>query len=155
MKGRTSEYLLKHCPQLKLICVDLWGFDKSVMSDGINKFSKWDFKVIKNTFDKKVKPYKNRVTVLQGVSWEMSEEVANGSLDFVFIDASHDYESVKKDIKMWVDKLKPNGLLCGHDININGVYYAVKELITSWDETKPLEKRINKIWFCRKEDYAG
>ena len=37
------------------------------------------------------------------------------SLDLVFIDGDHSYQSVKNDIEAWRDKIKPGGVLCGHD----------------------------------------
>ena len=37
------------------------------------------------------------------------------SLDFVFIDASHEYEDVKNDIVSWLPKIKHGGILAGHD----------------------------------------
>jgi len=51
------------------------------------------------------------------------------SLDFVFIDASHDYENVKKDIELWYPKVKSKGILSGHDYTDNwpDVISAVNE----------------------------
>lgn len=39
----------------------------------------------------------------------------NEELDGVFIDASHDYTNVRKDILMWFNKVKTGGILSGHD----------------------------------------
>ena len=48
----------------------------------------------------------------------------------VFIDANHDYESVKLDIKMWNLHVLTRGFLCGHDYGVfEGVTRAVNELI--------------------------
>ena len=43
----------------------------------------------------------------------------DNSLDVVYIDACHAFECVDKDIKMWRKKLKPGGLLSGHDFCVN------------------------------------
>lgn len=53
----------------------------------------------------------------------------NGSLDFVFIDAAHDYENVKADIQAWLPKVKAGGYLAGHDYPTwPGVTQAVNEI---------------------------
>jgi hypothetical protein len=38
-----------------------------------------------------------------------------GQLDFVYIDADHNFDSVKSDILAWWPKVRDGGLLCGHD----------------------------------------
>ena len=48
------------------------------------------------------------------------------SLDFVFIDACHTYQAVKKDISSWLPKVKPGGILAGHDI---GTYRSVAQAV--------------------------
>jgi predicted O-methyltransferase YrrM len=60
----------------------------------------------------------------------------DNSLDFVFIDASHEYEHVKKDIIKWKPKIKLGGIIAGHDftpyIGEKGVFEAVLEEFDEW-----------------------
>ena len=52
---------------------------------------------------------------------------ANASLDFVFIDADHSQASVQADIHAWRPKLRPGGILAGHDWN---TYGSVQQAVT-------------------------
>lgn len=60
--------------------------------------------------------------------------------DFIFIDADHTYEQIRKDIIGCKELLTPNGLISGHDFNWEGVEKAVKELFPSY-------KLHNYIWY--------
>jgi hypothetical protein len=81
------------------------------------------------------------VNIICADSETASRMYANGSLDFVFIDAGHAYDEVKRDIELWIGKVKPGGVLAGHDYTTHpGVKQAVDELLpkavkvsrTSW-----------------------
>lgn len=55
-------------------------------------------------------------------------DFSNAYFDFVFIDAAHDYNSVKADIEAWAPKIKPGGHIGGHDYwDFPGVLRAVNE----------------------------
>ncbi len=63
--------------------------------------------------------------------------------DMVFVDGDHEYDSVKRDILMWKQRLAPGGLLCGHDRDWEGVRRAIDELLPGW---KP---EAGSIWSCQ------
>jgi len=67
------------------------------------------------------------VTVLALESLAAAALFDDQSCDAVFIDGSHDYESVSADLAAWRPKLKPGGRLAGHDFNQTGVARAVEE----------------------------
>jgi predicted O-methyltransferase YrrM len=71
------------------------------------------------------------INVLAMPSVQAAAEIDDESQDFIFIDGSHDYRSVREDILAWQPKLKPGGLLAGDDYvpGWPGVRRAVNELI--------------------------
>lgn len=63
----------------------------------------------------------------EGCSWEFALKFEDESIDFVWIDASHVYPDVIKDIKAWYPKLRKGGVMAGHDYSDWGVEMAVRE----------------------------
>jgi predicted O-methyltransferase YrrM len=55
--------------------------------------------------------------LLEMDSLEGAKQFEDDSLDFVFIDADHEYQAVLQDIHHWLPKVKPGGCLSGHDYN--------------------------------------
>jgi len=78
-------------------------------------------------YKRNVKPYEKYVVTCIGKSTEVAKTL-KVNFDFVFLDAAHDYESVKADIEAWGPKAK---ILAGHDYNKMwpGVVKAVDELV--------------------------
>lgn len=48
-------------------------------------------------------------------SSDAAKFVPDGYADIVYIDACHDYKNVRKDIAMWIPKLRAGGIIAGHD----------------------------------------
>lgn len=140
--GLTTSYILANCPRLKTLYVaDIW---KPVVLPGHPSYYKghpWSLPNMEKVFWETV-GNDNRIKALKGLSWEMASKVEDVSLDFVFIDASHDYDSVMKDLRAWDPKIKKGGIMCGHDIEIPGVRKAVLESYGEFVDTK-----INQVWF--------
>lgn len=78
-------------------------------------------------FKENIEPVKHVVNSYKMTSTEASKMYEDGSLDFVYIDADHSYESVKEDIAHWLPKVKSGGTIAGHDYNNPDVYKAVNE----------------------------
>jgi hypothetical protein len=107
---------------------------------------------LRERFEAAVKPVRHAIREVHAErSVAASKRYKNGSLDFVFIDAAHDTTSVIHDLAAWWPKIKPGGILAGHDADWPSVQKALKpwgELIglpiglTSravWTVTKPAE----------------
>lgn len=96
----------------------------------------------------------DRVNLLRMRSDFAAAEIADASLDFVFIDADHSYEGCQRDIEAWLPKLKCGALLSGHDYDNPdfpkfGVKRAVDEFAASIGQTVDLGE--NFTWFLRKD----
>ncbi|NQY01135.1 MAG: class I SAM-dependent methyltransferase [Flavobacteriaceae bacterium] len=66
---------------------------------------------------------------IRTTSLKATTQHTDESLDFVFIDASHQYEDVINHLRTWYPKVKKGGYIGGHDFIIVhlGVFRAVKE----------------------------
>ena len=71
---------------------------------------------------------------------EAAARISDGSLDFVYLDARHDYESARNDITVWFPKVRPGGVIAGHDYldgrlreGVFGVRSAVDEFFAARD----------------------
>lgn len=66
------------------------------------------------------------------------------SLDFVFIDANHEFKEVACDISEWSKKVRKGGIVAGHDYGRrpDGKFCQVKDVVIAW--TKAMD--INP-WF--------
>lgn len=56
-----------------------------------------------------------RVELVRKKSTEAALDFEDGSLDFVFIDAIHDYENCFNDINYWHNRVREGGYIMGHD----------------------------------------
>jgi hypothetical protein len=102
-----------------------------------------------------MKPLEKHYFPLKISSLDAVKKFRDESLDFVFIDASHEYEDVKKDIEAWLPKVKPGGILAGHDYHgdendwFPGVKQAVNESLTEFDCSEicwiHYKKDLNKL----------
>ena len=66
-------------------------------------------------FKNNMKPVEGYYKDLRMTSLQAVQQFADESLDFVFIDGSHEYQDIKDDINAWLPKVKRGGILAGHD----------------------------------------
>ena len=138
-EGRFVQHMLKVFPDLTMYAVDPW----EAQPKGNETYLDWNFNLIYNQYKTRTAPYADRVIELREYSQTAAEKVKDRSLDFVFLDAQHDYESIKQDIKLWSPKVKRGGLLSGHDHDdkFPGVVRAVGELV------KDRNLAANGVWY--------
>lgn len=74
-------------------------------------------------------PVARVVTVLAMASVEAAATFEDGSVDFLFVDGTHDYDSVKADLTAWLPKLRQGAMVAGDDANWKGVKEAAREVL--------------------------
>ena len=89
----------------------------------------------------------NTFDIIKDTSENASKQFLNNSIDYIMIDAGHDYESVSEDLKFWYHKIKPGGIISGDDYatEFMGVIEAVNEYFykqvnitfPQWSRKKP------------------
>lgn len=90
-----------------------------------------------------------KYTPLRMDSCEAAQTFEDNSLDVVYIDMTHTYEAVKRDIECWLPKVKNGGYIAGHDY----ANYAVG-VIKAVDEAFGNKVSImdQNCWIVHKEN---
>lgn len=109
--GTYSKILYDANPGLKR----LWGVDPFVPLKDYRDYTR------KSTIDayhqKAIDTLGNlpNYSLIEKLSMDAVDDFEDNSLDFVYIDANHDFRHVTEDIDSWSKKVKPGGIIAGHD----------------------------------------
>ena len=102
---------------------------------------------------KNIEPFKDRVKFFELSSVEASKQFEDKSLDYIYIDACHNYEHVLEDLKAWYPKIKDSGVISGHDFNkphFPGVTKAVIDFATE-NNLKVVYSGDSDYWLKKKQ----
>ncbi len=127
-KGHSLVYLgtLLNNKKVNITAVDLWEETYKYESGPFSEHKKNVLEIFKTNVKKA--NLNNVIKEIKELSWEASKHFKDSSVDFVFIDADHSYDSVVKDINSWLPKIRKGGMISGHDyFNPCGVKKAVDE----------------------------
>lgn len=127
---------------IKFYCVDSWDGMPEHQKGAIHEDQDTVSGKLFQIFLENTKSISNYITPIRKSSLEAANDFEDKSLAFVYIDALHDYENVKKDIEAWYPKVKFGGTLAGHDWNFIDVAKAVVEFA----EEKKLKVYNNTSW---------
>jgi predicted O-methyltransferase YrrM len=95
--GTFADYMFKVIPDLELIGVDPWARDQGKRQQA--------WKTLKEQAWKR----------MHMTSEEAAPQIPDASLDFVYIDGDHRFDFVMLDLILWDRKVKPGGMVAGHD----------------------------------------
>jgi len=147
-RGKNAKVMLETIPNLRLELVDPWAAYKS------------------NTDDKMEAVYQEARGRLNeySVSWNRKKSddgaklFADRIFDFVYIDGLHDFNNVVKDVINWEAKVRPGGIVSGHDYFFTGrqgVVHAVDAYTQAHGIYHRLyitkKRRESQSWFFVKE----
>lgn len=134
--GISSEVLALHCE--KLYCIDSWE-DWSGDGTIYNAMEKFD----------QMRSNYNHIEKLHMKGSEALGQFQNNFFDLVYIDASHWYDDVIKDIEEWLPKVKKGGYLAGHDYKEGiDVFYAVNDY---FGKTHSIVRYPDTTWLIKKD----
>ncbi|MBI2593026.1 class I SAM-dependent methyltransferase [Candidatus Daviesbacteria bacterium] len=115
--GHYSEILCKANPNLHLYSIDPWkissyGPDVVPAEVGIVK-NQEAFEANRKEAEKRLSAY--NCTIIQKDSLTAAKDFADNSLDFVYIDANHEFLNIAQDLHTWKKKVRLGGILSGDD----------------------------------------
>lgn len=142
--GDFSAVIMSFNPKMKLYCVDSWApYGRTTQERQDRHYQDTKLKLDK---------YEN-VIYIKKTSVDALVDIPDGSLDFVYIDALHDFSSVIVDIIDWSKKVRRDGIVSGHDYCYkygHGVIPAVDAYTKAYNLTLYLTKESFSSWFWVK-----
>eukprot|EP00747_Dinoflagellata_sp_TGD_P057557 gnl/TRDRNA2_/TRDRNA2_150691_c3_seq1.p1 gnl/TRDRNA2_/TRDRNA2_150691_c3~~gnl/TRDRNA2_/TRDRNA2_150691_c3_seq1.p1 ORF type:complete len:297 (+),score=19.63 gnl/TRDRNA2_/TRDRNA2_150691_c3_seq1:122-892(+) len=125
-----AEFLLDALPQLRYIGVD--PYSRNASHPGTPMYTKAMHRLLRCS---------GRAHILRMTSVDAADWIQNGSLDLVWIDGDHSYESALQDLRTWGSKVRKGGVIAGHDYHAAcGVPKAVHEF---FEELPAADRTIN------------
>lgn len=130
-KGKSTVYLANKIKELRkdIIILAVDHFKGSA-----NHQVRPDVGLIWDIFNENIRGLEDIIKPMRMDSLEAASKLSNGSVDFVYIDAEHTEDAVRNDINAWRPKLKPSGIIAGHDIFGPEVRAAVKSCFSHFVE---------------------
>ena len=156
-KGQFSFHLLNTWECRLLTSVDPWKeFSTTEYIDVCNLAQDMHERNYEETLTR-LTPFGDRSRLLRATSADGAEEFADGTLDFVYLDAQHHYEAVCDDIRVWYPKVRSGGVLGGHDYldgvissGVYGVKQAADEFAASIGaDIIATREPVYKSWFIK------
>ena len=104
-RGRHARLMFDNIEGLKLYCIDPWMAYNRIKQEKMEG-------VFKNC-QRRLEGC--NVEFMKMTSMEAVSHFDDFSLDFVYIDGLHEFDSVMRDVMHWARKVRPGGIVAGHD----------------------------------------
>jgi hypothetical protein len=149
-RGDTFLHLLRTCPKLEMIGVDVWRpLDDQPIYPGGRSYDSWPLEEFYQTLLRQLSAegLADRAMLIRDLTARAAAQYPDGFFDFVFIDADHTTTGITADLFAWAPKVKPDGWIIGHDHNrrdFPGVVRVVDTVLPS----RSLHE--DSVWACPK-----
>jgi hypothetical protein len=97
----------------KYYLIDPWKHQNNY-ADGANVNNNEQEQIL-NEAKHRLAKHGDKVVFLRKFSTEAVDDFEDESVDFVYVDARHDYNGVMQDMTLFYPKLKKGGIMAGHD----------------------------------------
>jgi len=109
-EGYYSRVICQNVKDVKLYCVDLWD----TYYRGTAKLK--NRRMQDEAYAEAVQNLKGyNTTLIRQASMEAVSGFPDESLDFVYLDGDHSFDYIMMDLIMWSKKVRPGGIVSGHD----------------------------------------
>ena len=106
---------------------------------------------------RRLHPFGDRCAIHRQTSRQAAAGFRDRSLDFVYLDARHYREALLEDLELWAPKIRPGGILAGHDY-LDGTLpsgrFEVKTTVDQWAAARRLTvccsgENVWRSWFIQ------
>lgn len=153
--GHFTKQILASWPNLsKLHAIDAWQHFTEGYSDACNLPQD----VQNERYERVVKELGDdpRVNIIRALSLEAAKSFLPESVNFIYLDANHSTAESTKDLHAWWGKVKPGGILAGHDyLTGNGEGYGVKLAVDRFASEWGIPVHVTTWEYCRKSGIYG
>lgn len=132
--GAFSQWILTHWKGSLLISVDPWLEDTEGIYRDASNVPQSQQEINYRRTVARLGRFHRRSQIWRMTSKEASLSIPDCSVDFVYLDARHDYESVSEDLHLWYPKVRSGGLFSGHDYLDGSFPHGVFGVKTAVDE---------------------
>ncbi len=136
-KGKSAAFMAVEIANsnknIKFYCVDPWTGESQDNAPHYASHKEVQQNTLYERFLNNIEPVKEYIIPIKDYSLNAVKQFEDQSLDFVFIDASHDYNNVLSDLNAWYPKIKTEGLFTESAKMLGKGIPEIKRLIDGLD----------------------